>query len=168
MTTTVLSLILWFLIGIATAYLATQKGRDPYIWFAFGMFFGIFAMIFLVLMPPAKTKEELEIEERNKEIVERREKQMEEQEKIENAPNLEPQSIESKEWFYLDQERQQQGPFSFYVISELWESGRLNPQSYVWSDGMPEWKKIYEIPELHDILERLEADFKKSFPPEDL
>lgn len=168
MTMTILTMILLFLMGIATSYIASQKGRDPYIWFAFGMFFGVFAMLVLILMPPAQSEKELENEERNKEIVERREKQMEEQEKIESAPNLEPQSIETKEWFYLDKDRQQQGPFSFYVISELWESSTLNSQTFVWTDGMPEWKKVHEIPDLYDVLERLEADYKKHFPPEDI
>lgn len=152
--------------GTATSYLAYQRSRDPYIWFALGMFFGILAMLALVLLPPVKSKEELEMDQRNKEIIERREKQMEEQEKIESAPNLEPQSIETKEWFYLDKERQQRGPFSFYVINELWESANLNAHTLVWTEGMPEWKKIQEIPELNDILERLESEHRKA--PEDL
>jgi GYF domain 2 len=163
-TTTLLTMVLWTLIGIATSYIANRKGRDPYIWFALGAFFGILAMLALVLLPPVKSEKELEQDERNKEIVERREKQMEEQEKIENAPNLEPQSIETKEWFYLDNERKQQGPLSFYVINELWEGGSLTPQTYVWTEGMPEWKRVQEIPDLRDILERLDAENRKSFP----
>lgn len=161
---TELTMILWILMGIATSYIANQRGRDPYIWFALGMFFGVLAVLTLVLLPPVKSEEEQEKDERNKEIVERREKQMEEQEKIENAPDLEPQSIETKEWFYLDKERQQQGPLSFYVINELWESGALNPQTYVWTEGMPEWKRVHEIPDLHDILERLDAEHRKAYP----
>lgn len=160
---TELTMILWILMGIATSYIANQRGRDPYIWFALGMFFGVLALLTLVLLPQVKA-EELEKDERNKEIVERREKQMEEQERIENAPDLEPQSIETKEWFYLDKERQQHGPLSFYVINELWEGGTVNSQTYVWTEGMPEWKRVQEISDLYDILERLDAENRKSYP----
>lgn len=167
MSMTILTMILWVLMGTATAYLANQRGRDPYIWFAIGMFLGILAMLLVVILPPAKSEEESEADQRNKEIIERRERQVEEQEKIESAPDLEPQSIETKEWFYLDKERKQQGPFSFYVINELWEGGTLNTHTLVWTEGMPEWKKIQEIPDLNEILERLESENRKSFP-EDL
>lgn len=153
MSMTMLTMILWMLMGIATSYIASQRGRDPYIWFALGMFFGILAMLALVLMPPGKSQQELDKDQRTKEIVERREKQMEEQEKIEKAADLEPQSLEAKEWFYLDKERQPQGPFSYYVIHELWESGVVDPQILVWTEGMSEWKKVQDIPELLYILD---------------
>jgi hypothetical protein len=29
---------------------------------------------------------------------------------------------------------------------------------------MPEWKRVQEIPDLRDILERLDAENRKSFP----
>lgn len=164
---TTITMIIWMLMGLATAYYAAQRGRDPYIWFALGFFFSIFALLALVLLPPLKTEAEMEADRRNIEIVERREKQVEVEEKIENAPDLLPQSIQTKEWFYLDKARQQQGPFSFFIVSELWQNGELNAQSLVWTEGMPEWKIINETHDLHEVLEQQESESRKAFP-EDL
>lgn len=164
---TLLTMILWMLMGIVTAYFANQRGRDPYIWFALGIFFGLLAMIALVLLPPLKSEEEMAIDERNKEIVERREKQVGEEEKLESAPDLQPQSVETKEWFYLDKSHQQQGPTSFFLINELWEGGDINVQTLVWTEGMPDWRKVGDVPDLHEVLVQLESENRKAFP-EDL
>lgn len=162
-----LTMILWILTGIATGYLAYRRGRDPYIWFALGIFFGILAILVLVLLPPIKnTEEEIAANERAEDIAERREKQLKEQEKLENAPNLQPQSVETKEWFYLDKAKQQQGPSSFYSLNALWENGEINLQSYVWTEGMPEWKKIQDLPDLSQVLEQIEEENRKAFPEE--
>ena len=161
---TTITMILWMLMGVATAYFANQRGRDPYIWFALGIFFGVLAMLALVFLPPVKTDEEAEADRRNQEIVERREKQVEEAEKIENAPDLLPQSMQTKEWFYLDKARQQQGPFSYYVMTELWQNGDLNSQSLVWTEGMAEWQKIIDTLDLHEALDQLDAESRRTFP----
>lgn len=163
----ILTMLMWMLMGLATGYLAQQRGRDPYIWFALGLFFGILALLALVLLPQVRSPEEMEADRKNEEIIKLREKQMQEQEKIEDAPDLQPQSIQTKEWFYLDKSRQQQGPHSFYVITELWENGDITAHSYVWAEGMPEWKHVNDIPELLTALEQNESENKKAFP-EDL
>lgn len=162
----ILTIILWILTGVATGYLAYRRGRDPYIWFALGIFFGILAILVLVLLPTTKVEEEIAVDRRNEEIVEGRERQLKEREKLENAPNLQPQSVEAKEWFYLDKTRQQQGPLSFYSLNVLWENGEINGQSYVWTEGMAEWKRIQEVEDLYHVLEQLEAENRKAFPEE--
>jgi hypothetical protein len=160
-------MLLWILIGAAASYLAYQRGRDPYIWFALGIFLGILAVLALVLLPPIQSQEEIEADQKNQEIIKLREKQVQEQEKIENSPDLQPQSIQTKEWFYLDKSRQQQGPYSFYIISELWENGDITAHSYMWSNGMPDWRRVHDIPELFNALEQIDSENKKAFP-EDL
>lgn len=44
--------LLYICLGMLTAYLATKKNRNPIGWFLAGMFFGIFAVIFLLILPP--------------------------------------------------------------------------------------------------------------------
>lgn len=162
-----LTLILWILTGLATGYLAYRRGRDPYIWFALGIFFGILAILALVLLPPVKsTEEEGTATERLEEVAERRQRQLKEQEKMENAPDLQPQSVETKEWFYLDKAKQQQGPVSFYSLNAAWENGDISQQSYVWTEGMPEWKKIQDLTDLSQVLEQIEEENRKAFPEE--
>jgi len=164
---TMITMILWMLMGVATSYFAFRRGRDPYIWFALGIFFGVLAMLVLVLLPSLINENELEVDRKNQAIVEGEERRIVEEEKIENAPNLLPQSVQTKDWFYLDKARQQQGPFSFYIVSELWQNGELEAQSLVWTEGMVEWKKIVDAPELFEALEQIDLDNRKTFP-EDL
>lgn len=150
--------------GAATSYLAYQRGRDPYIWFALGIFFGVLAVLALVLLPPVQSQDEIEADQRNQELIKLRERQVQEQEKIEDAPNLQPRSIQTKEWFYLDKSRHQQGPHSFYVITELWENGDITAHSYMWSEGMSEWKRVHDIPEMFAAFEQHDSENKKAFP----
>ncbi|MCZ6902561.1 MAG: hypothetical protein O7C62_08765, partial [Rickettsia endosymbiont of Ixodes persulcatus] len=116
------------MMGAATSYLAVNRGRDPYIWFAIGVLCGILGLIAVVLLPPVKTEEELEAERKDQIIVGEREKQLEVQEKLENAPDLMPQSVEAKDWFCIDKSGVQQGPLSFYSLNQLWEGREINLQ----------------------------------------
>lgn len=159
---TVLTIVLWMLMGVATAYWAYQRGRDPYIWFAIGIFFGVLGMLVLILLPPIKNEEETAVGLENDARIQRKEQHI--QDHLEVAQDLQPQSVEVKEWFYLDKRRDQKGPFSFYVINELWEGKDLTPASLVWAEGMPEWKKIQDIPDLYQVLQNLESQNRKSFP----
>jgi len=34
-------------------------------------------------------------------------------------------------------------------LEVLWETGEINLQTLVWKQGMTEWKKIVDIPDLH-------------------
>lgn len=148
--------------GVATAYLANQRGRDPYIWFALGVVFGLLALFLLFVLPAVKSEKEWEDDQKNEILVERREEQLKEQEKLENAPDLQPQSIEAKDWFYLDKARQQRGPLSFYVVNELWQGGEIDVQTLIWTEGMAEWKKVQEVPQLNEVLMRSQNESRNT------
>jgi hypothetical protein len=148
--TAMFSLIALFLIGVATAYFANQRGRDPYIWFAIGIFLGLIGLILLMVLPPLT-------------------------EGTENSKNSAAQSLPSssvileatppmlteapkhdyliKDWFYFDKASQQQGPITFDALKALWLEEKINPLSFVWSEGMDQWRKIGELDELSKALQ---------------
>lgn len=54
-----------------------------------------------------------------------------------------------KIWFlFLD--HKQEGPYS---LIELERDERLTPETFAWREGMMDWKKISEIPELHAVFD---------------
>jgi hypothetical protein len=44
-------IILWACFAIATAYIASQKGRDPITWAGIGFVGGIFALVAIAVVP---------------------------------------------------------------------------------------------------------------------
>jgi hypothetical protein len=53
-----------------------------------------------------------------------------------------------KEWYYLDQQRQQVGPLSFQMLDQLYRSLAISDTTYLWCEGMNEWRKLSEFKNL--------------------
>lgn len=140
----IFNFILLLLFGAATSYFANQRGRDPIIWFMIGMGLGILGLILLFILPPLKEQPEPHPVE-------------EDEESLYSQPF--PRPAESlthdyfiKDWFYLDQMHQQFGPVDFEGLRKVWEQGLVNRNSYVWHEGMADWKKVNEMPGLEETL----------------
>lgn len=125
----VLTLIIWVLFGMATAYVAQNKGRDPGVWFAIGMLLGVFGLILVYLLPPVAQESEEEI------VL-----------KVEPLPR-ESHADErmKKPWFYLDASGNQQGPVPLTAILEMQAKGEITADTYLWCEGMPEWQQASEL-----------------------
>jgi hypothetical protein len=50
-------------------------------------------------------------------------------------------------WFHL-QGGERQGPVPLADMRELVLEGTLGPDSWVWADGMPDWKHVRDVPAL--------------------
>lgn len=134
-----LTVALWILMGTATSYFAHQRGRDPFAWFLIGMLLGILGFLLLFLLPraePPKEDPEFELEELVGEI-----------------PKPVPQeSYRFKDWFYLDDKQKQFGPLNFQHLRKIWEQGKLSDSTFVWSEGMQDWRKIQDLPGFKENL----------------
>jgi hypothetical protein len=69
-------------------------------------------------------------------------------------PGVTSTAYEGKEWFYLDTEQQQRGPIPFEKLKSVWNEGGLHPATYVWSEGMENWKKVEELPGFTEVLRK--------------
>ena len=45
-------------------------------------------------------------------------------------------------WFYVDKNREQQGPVSVDEIKRLLQSGEITKRSYLWQDGRADWLRL--------------------------
>lgn len=120
--------LLWVSIGYVTALFADGRGRSMSIWFILGMLFGLFALGALFLLPSLKNSNgknesiDPKVDEVNKENV----------------------ADYDFEWFYLDRENVQKGPIDFEDLCIAWHDGVVTSDTYVWYEGMENWKLIGE------------------------
>ncbi len=61
-------------------------------------------------------------------------------------------SIEEGFWFYLDDQHEEKGPVSGYKVQELIEKKVLSKNSYLWKEGMEQWKTLQHT-SFNELLE---------------
>lgn len=128
----IVSFVLGLLIGAITAYFAERRGRSPMVWFFVGALLGIFGLILVFILPSYAAKE---VDEKKGEPVVF----------VAAPPIAPPPVIEEKLWYYLDQNHQQYGPVPYAQIKDLLDRQELTTDTYVWSEGMEDWKRISEL-----------------------
>lgn len=134
-TADLLSFIVALLIGILTAYLAKGRGRNPAIWFFVGTAFGIFGLIGLFLFPIVRADTPVST-----------------QTKVQTETATEAPLLKNQQWFYLDAVHAQHGPIPFSTLESLWNEHTIGPSTYLWYEGMNQWKKIEEDVSLQGLF----------------
>lgn len=145
---TLLIILLCVGMGWLNAYYAEQRGRNNIVWFIIGFYTGLLGLLVLFLLP-AVTKDGKEpSEKQNSESIPEGE-----------TLTVEPLSIKRTpeeldcEWFYVDNEKKQQGPISLEKMKELWQEKMIIDQTYVWCEKMQNWQYIKELSRLQEQLE---------------
>ncbi|MBA3722404.1 MAG: DUF4339 domain-containing protein [Parachlamydiaceae bacterium] len=143
-----ISFIILLIIAGLTSYYAEQKGRSPAAWFVIGILIGFFAPLILFFLPNLKKDETNEASM----------KVYTPPVSGNSTPPAPPPRLEdeNKLWYYLDQNHQQYGPVSIFALKELWDTGRLELTSYVWTEGMDKWEKVDNLPELKVALGKVQ------------
>lgn len=49
-------------------------------------------------------------------------------------------------WYHLQGRRDRYGPLDLDTMRRLVLSGVIGPATYVWADGMPDWKRARDVP----------------------
>lgn len=138
-----LNILFVVLTGWLCAYIASKKGRSAIVWFLLGTFFTIFAVLILIFLPPIKPTK-------------KRQQGKEDSQFSGTTIDVKPisredgseellQNPEAKEWFYLDETRQQAGPITVEEVRRKYREGTINDSSYLWCEGMKEWKKLSDL-----------------------
>jgi len=134
----IFQIIIALLLGVLTAYLAMRRGRNPVAWFVIGSLLGIFGLLILFLVPSFETAGTGE--EKKKEPSRTVDVIPQEKRKVEELPY--------EEWYYLDSEHKQTGPVPFRSFRDLWNQEKINSTTYVWKEGMENWKYVRDLPDL--------------------
>lgn len=139
-----LSMIVLLVIACFSAYYANRKGRNPVAWFILGFLIGIFAPLILFFLSDLKETElTMTVSSPSPSLHPRP-----------PPVDLKRQEEEDKLWYYLDLHHQQMGPVSVVALRELWNTGRLELKSYMWTEGMPQWERVNNLPILKEVLSK--------------
>lgn len=128
--------LFWIFFGFLAAHFAKKRGRSPLKWFFAGMFLGIMGLLVLFMIPKIVKKT-----------------------RTPTPASLRPTFPKRsdawlKMWYYLDRTHAQQGPFEFPDLIKKWRERGLSEQSFIWGEGMPEWKPLSELPDLIQEIEK--------------
>jgi HIV Tat-specific factor 1 len=82
----------------------------------------------------------------------------------ENDDNVKFNSdIFTLEWYYIDvTEKQPKGPISIRDIDVMLRTNTIDSNTYVWREGMNDWKKLYQLNELKDIASTTHTEIQES------
>lgn len=148
--------LLYICLGMLTAYLANKKNRNLIGWFLAGMFFGIFAIIFLLILPPlpSSTQDNRSMDQQDSEEF-LLQNTLEDSEIISIPDTMNQIAIDTEKWFYLNKDYTNVGPISIVQLTAFLKECKHSPEKgidpqelWVWKKGMPNWKKVKNIPEL--------------------
>lgn len=151
--------LLYICLGMLTAYLATKKNRNPIGWFLAGMFFGIFAVIFLLILPPLSFTQDDDSSEREDSEDFFLQNTLEDSEIISIPDTINQAAIDTEKWFYLSKDRTNVGPLSIVQLAAFLEECKNSPEKgidpkelWVWKKGMADWRKVKDLPELLEMV----------------
>ncbi len=149
------SLICWLVLGSIIGYVAHKRGKNPYLWFGLGMFLGIFGFVLLLIRTrksatAANEAQATPAAQPSSATLQPEAAPIEAKNAL-SAPLPDPLKDQLKDpvgssWHYLDATNKQQGPIGFRFLKLLWDEKNVTHSTYVWTEGMPEWKKIQQLP----------------------
>lgn len=116
--------ITWLIFGATSAYMAKTRGKNPYLWFVLGMFFGVFGILFLFFGPKAKKTGDAAT--------------------IDITPQFDPSHSE-KLWYYLEQDNRQNGPMSFDALVRALRDGKVSDKTLVWNETLENWQPFADF-----------------------
>jgi hypothetical protein len=128
------------LVGFFSSYVAKKKGKNPYVWFLVGFFFGIIGFLILYLFSkkkPAINNEEIKQKQKNtsKEL-------------------LSFLQDSQKFWYFLNENDEHSEPLSVFALRDKLQQKDISLSTYVWNEDMSDWKKIKDIPLLSSFISK--------------
>ena len=122
--------------------MAAKRGRNPTLWFFLGVVLGLIAVVVLYFLPRTQTLAPANGAPMQKAAI----------------PNTPPEEISDhppeKLWYYLDSEKAQFGPMSFYALQGAWDDDKITASTYIWNEDMENWARLESLTDLHARIRR--------------
>lgn len=143
-------LMMILLVALGTAYYAFRLGKNPGLWFFLGILLGAIAPMILFTLSFYENPEK---EENDPTMTA---SQHDQSLSAKSLEEIDPVIIqeESKLWYYVGEGGKQIGPVSILGLAELWNTGRIDLNSYVWAKGMTDWSQIGKLTDLVSLLRK--------------
>ncbi len=125
--------------GYISASMAKKKGRGSKAWFFLGFLFNIFAFAILLFLP---NQELLKAPSEVGAIGVNEPQQL-------SAPTMTKDptltTLSHRSWYYLDDQHNQVGPVDFTTLKGLKKEGKISLSTFLWSEGMTDWKHFNDL-----------------------
>lgn len=162
--------LLALLFAVATALLASSRGRNPVAWFLLGFLFSCFALILLLVLPDLKVEQQrhdehaIETRRLREQLAKERMVADQRHQHVERRLGNHDQAlgIDTREppplthdtppllpdvgWFYAPA-RERLGPVSAATIRHLLQTKAIDGNTLVWCEGMKDWAPARSTPE---------------------
>jgi hypothetical protein len=119
--------LFWVFFGLVSSHFAKKRGRHPLGWFCITLLMGVFGIALLFCLPKVKPSSRPPQPLR---------------------PAFKKSESWLKMWYYLDFSHIQQGPFEFPELIKKWREKGICEKSFIWGEGMKEWKRLSDLPDL--------------------
>lgn len=121
------------LFGLASAYVARRRGKNPLLWFITGFLFGLIGIVAILFAPQPK-----------------RRKKRRSPSTPASAPAPEPvlEGPIDKFWYYLDAAHLPSPPMSHQALTKEWKAGTISPKTFVWHEEMSDWTPLEQVVKL--------------------
>ena len=174
----IINLIVLAVFGALCSAVATSRGRSGVAWFCIGFLFNCFGLIVLLVIPDLTVEQEQRtgVLRENRRLRERlaKDRTISDRRYAETHRRLQvhdraigidttapldelvtegppPLPGEQAIWFYLER-TDQQGPVPISMLRRLWDERVIGPKTFVWRDGMVDWREVRDIPDLGEQL----------------
>jgi hypothetical protein len=165
--------------GVICAIIANGRGRSAVGWFFIGFFLSCIGLVILLVIPDL-AKEQFERSRRDAETRRLREqlradRQLGDQRYdevhkrlgvhdkalgVDTAPPP-PSALggaatgsqyAAAPWYFDGGEGRRMGPLPFDDLRAAWRRSEVGPETFVWTEGMADWKRVRELPGMtHDL-----------------
>lgn len=129
----IISIIINLIFGVWAYRLAQSQGRNPWVWFALGAFFGFWGLIILLFLPEPPLQK-LPINSSKKSSL-----------SLEESLFFDSKENCNQLWYFLNENHQSEGAFSFQKIRELYENKTIHSLTYVWNTTFSGWQRLKDV-----------------------
>lgn len=130
-------ILFWVFFGLLCSHLAKKRGKRQLPWFFTGLVLGIFGVILLYVLPTRQSPQKAPPKKKAPAPIERSDAWM-------------------KMWYYLEPaSRKQKGPMEFPDLAKQWREKALTDKTLIWGEGMKEWQKVQDLPEIVKEMEKV-------------
>ena len=153
-------LIFWITMGFTTAYIAKQRNRNTTGWFFIGLFFSLFGLLLLLVLP-SKTPQTTDKE--NVKVPDIKAAYNEaaalSDDSMYREPSLPRISRDPTiDWYYVDSKSKISGPHKLPKLRKALIEGKHDSSTYIWCEEFLDW---IQIGELQNGASLLDPDFLK-------
>jgi len=153
-----LSVVIPSLLGVVCYYTAKGQGRNPKVWGALGFFFGIFAIIALLILPKKENKLSNPLKEpcaKDLKIHNESAASIEDNENFDFPRQKRLSANRTLDWYYIDPSvgNAIKGPYKIKEFREEIQKNKLDCNGYIWCEEFDQWSLISDFSNANLILD---------------